>query len=283
MSTLTPTAPARHDPPWWVVLLALPLVGTTLVVAALGVLSGVSLIDAVSASRSVSRSVEMPAGGTVEVSATSAAVTIEAGPDGQVSVVDSMTVRSPTQALARQALDTFRQSGLSTTSSGVSVAIPTPEDFNLTAFQLQRRVTVRVPADAPLRLRGDSVAADIHDLRGDLDLSVGPGALRLKGVTVTGSDRVTSTAGAIDFEGTLQAGSLDIETHSGAINVALPAGTNASYDVATASGAIFVRPETGRSSASAGRDRSLTGAFGAGTGATLRVRATSGAISVTVR
>jgi len=283
MSTLNPGLPVRRDPPWWVVVLAIPLFGMTLILALLGGLSGVSLIDAISASRQVSQSIDLPPGGAVTISATSAAMTIEAGPDGQVSVVDVMSVRSPTSALAQQALDSFRRSVLSTDGGGVAVSVPTPEDFNLTAFQLNRRVTIRVPADVALKLDADSAAVDVHDLSGPLDLTVDSGAVRLKGVTVDGADHVSARAGAIDFEGSLVSGSLDVETQSGAINLLLPAGTNASYDVATTSGAIFVQPEHGTPTAAAGRGNAVTGILGDGSGAALRLRASSGAIAIRVR
>jgi hypothetical protein len=282
MSSLSPAQPVRHDPPWWVILLAIPLFGSSLIIAAGAGLSGISLIDAVSASRSATHSMQLAPGATVTVSATSAGVRIEAGPDGQVSVVDSMSVRSPTRSLARAALDTFAESSISTNADGDLVTVPALENFNLTAFQLDRNVTIQVPAGADLKLTGESVAADLHDLRGNLDLSIGSGAIRLQNVTVNGSDHITATAAAIDFEGQLEGGSLDIETDSGAIRLSLPAGTNASYDVATSSGAVFVRPQTGPPSAAAGTGSSLAGVLGSGVGTAIKLRARSGAISIQV-
>src|SRR5207237_6341264 len=109
--------------------------------------------------------------------------------------------RSATRGLARAALETFARSTISGTDAGATVAIPTPEKFNLSAFDVRREVTVRMPADAPLRLRGQAVSADIHDLSGTLDLSVQAGAIRLRNTIVNGSDRNARGAGAIGFQG----------------------------------------------------------------------------------
>ena len=284
MSAASPAAPlpVRREPPWWVVVLAVAFFAGSVSTGFLGALAGISLIDAVSASRDSSQSITLSPGGAVSISSSSGAVTVLPGPDGQVSVLDSVTVRSPTRDLARQALDTFEKSSLRAVGDGVAVDIPTQQDFSVVAFQFRRTVTVRVPADVALTMSGRSMAADIHDLSGPIDVHVTSGAIRLTGVTVNSADTITTTAGAIDFEGTLASGSLDVETHSGAINVRLPAGTNASYDVATTSGAIFITPEHGSPHASAGANNAATGVFGDGTGATLRLRATSGAISVRV-
>jgi hypothetical protein len=282
MSAISPAQPVRHDPPWWVVILAIPLFGTSLIFALFAGLGGVSLIDSVTASHSVTDTTELATGGSVTVNASSSAVVIEAGPEGQVSVQDWMQVKSPTRSLARAALSTFAQSSVSTTAAGDTVTIPSPEDFNLTAFNLDRRVTIRMPAGADLKLRADAAAVDLHDLRGNLDLTVSAGAIRLLGVTVNGSDRITATAGAVAFDGTLQGGTLDIETESGAIAVHLPAGTNASYDLATTNGAILVQPGGGQGTTEAGSNRTATGVLGTGGGTAIRLRARSGAVSLIV-
>jgi hypothetical protein len=282
MSTVSTAQPVRRDPPWWVVVLAIPLFGVSLLFAAGAGLTGVSLIDAVAASRSATHSMALAPGASVSVSATSAGLTIEAGPDGQVTVTDSMSVRSPTRSLARAALDTFAESSISASGGGDLVTVPAPENFNLFAFQLNRKVTIRMPAGADLKLSGESVAADIHDLRGNLDLSIGSGAIRLLNVAVSGSDTITATAAAIDFEGSLAGGSLDIETDSGAIRLSLPAETNASYDVATRSGALFIRPQSGSPTAALGTGSSLTGVLGSGVGTAIKLRARSGAITIQV-
>ena len=248
----------------------------------LAALSGVSLVDAVSADRQVTQTTAISPGGEVDITATNASLVIEVGTSDKVSVSDWMSVKSPTRSLARQALETFKRSSLSTHGSGVAVTIPTPEDFNLFAFSLDRQVTLKVPVDSPIVLRGQSVAADVHDLRGPLDLSVGSGAVRLKGVVVDGIDRVSTNAGAIDFEGSLESGSLDVQTESGAINLRLPAGTNASYDVATDHGAILIHPEHGNSTTLAGSNEAATGVLGSGGTTTIRLRASSGAIAVRV-
>jgi Putative adhesin len=274
--------PARHDPPWWVVVLAIPLFGASVILFAFAGLTGVSLIDSVTASRSISHSLELAPGGSVNVDVTGAGVVVEPGPAGQVSVEDWMQVKSPTRALARQALATLEQSAISAGPGGDTVSVPQPIDFNLLAFQVNRKVTVRVPADVSLKLTGGQVAADIHDLVGNLDVTVNAGAVRLVGVTVNGSDRIAATSGAVAFDGTLESGSLDVETESGAIAVHLPRGTNASYDVGTTNGAIFIQPETGRSTAAAGGARSFTGTLGNGGGTAIRLRARSGALTIIV-
>ena len=283
MSSIAQAPPVRRDPPWWVVLLAIPVFGSSLIFAFFAGVGGVSWIDAINASRQVSHSVPLASGGTVTVNVGNAGVVIEAGTPGQVSVADSMYVSSATRGLARAALTTFAESTITATEAGATIAIPTPQEFNLTALRLRRQVTVRMPAEAALVLRGQAAAADIHDLRGSLDLSVSSGAIRLKNVAVSGSDRIVATAGAIDFEGSLEGGSLDVETDSGAINLSLPSGTNASYDAATSSGAIVIQPKSGAPTFSAGTDRSLTGVLGQGGGTAIKVRANSGAISIRVR
>jgi hypothetical protein len=283
MSSYSPTAPAGHNPPWWVVVLTIPLFGAAILLMFGAGISGFSLVDSVSAHKSETQVAPLIPGGSVVINATSGGMVIEPGSDGEVSVTDSMTVNSPTRALARQALDTFRRSSIAHGAGGDTVTIPTPEDFNLLAFKLDRQVTVKVPIAAALTLRGRQVAVDVHQLTGNLDLQVGAGAVRLKDVVVSGADRVTASAGAIDFEGSLAGGSLDVETTAGAINIVLPAGTNATYDVATTNGAIFVQPEHGSATSMAGGgSRSATGVFGDGGAASLRLRAVNGAIAVNV-
>ncbi|TMC10728.1 MAG: DUF4097 domain-containing protein [Chloroflexi bacterium] len=282
MSTVTQTPPARREPPWWVVLLAIPLFGSSLLFAFFAGVGGISSIDAVTAGRQLSSSAPLVSGGTVTIDASHAGVRIEAGPAGEVSVVDSMRVRSATQGLARDALLTLARSTITSGDGGPTVAIPSSENFNLLAFEVQRQVTVRMPADAPLKLRGQAVAADIHDLSGPLDISAESGAIKLQNVVVSGTDKITATSGAVDFEGSLASGSLDVETESGAIHLALPRGTDASYDVGTSHGAIFIQPESGVPLISAGNNRSATGVLGAGGGAAIRLRAISGAISIRV-
>jgi hypothetical protein len=282
MSTITQSPPIRRDPPWWVVLLAIPLFGSSLVLAIFAGVGGVGWIDAINASREVTHSVPLAAGGTVTVDASSAAVVIEAGPSGKVSVADSMYVSTATRGLARAALSTLAQSTITATDGGATVAVPTSRNTNFAVLRFRRQVTVQMPADAPLALQGQAVGADIRDLRGTLNLNVGAGAIRLTNVAVNGSDRITATAGAIDFEGSLAGGSLDIETESGAIRLALPRGTNATYDVAASSGAIFIQPQGGTPIVSAGSDRSATGVLGAGGGTAIKLRANSGAISIRV-
>jgi hypothetical protein len=216
----------------------------------------------------------------VSIEATSGALRIEAGPEGQVSVEDSIEVRSATRGLARSALATFQESGLTSTAGGASITIRAPERFNRLAFDLRHQVTVRMPADAALRLRGQAVAADIQGLAGPLDLSVDSGAIRLQKILVNGADRITATAGAVDFEGSLAEGSLDVETDSGAIRLSLPRDTNATYDVATSSGAILIQQGSTFPVLAAGTQRSLTGVLGSGGGTAIKLRANSGAISV---
>ena len=108
------------------------------------------------------------------------------------------------------------------------------------------------------------------------------GGKREKGGEGKGKERGKEKEGEIELEGSLEQGSLDLETNSGAINLVLPAGTNATYDTSTTNGAIAVKPEGGPMSTTAGANRSLTGTFGTGSGATIRVRANSGAISIRV-
>jgi hypothetical protein len=229
----------------------------------------------------MSQSAELATGGAVTINSTGAMVTIEAGPDGRVSVADWVQVKSPTRSFARQALATFAQSAISATAAGDTVTVPA-QDFSLAAFRVDRRVTIRVPAGADLTLSGESGAADIHDLRGNLDVSFSAGAVRLTGITVNGNDRISATAGAVVFDGAVEGGTLDIETESGAIAVHLPAGSNASYDVATSRGAILVQPGTGAGITEAGANRSATGVLGTGGETAIRLRARSGAISLTV-
>src|SRR5207237_10425806 len=153
---------------------------------------------------------------------------------------DSMHVRSATRGLARAALETFARSTISGTDAGATVAIPTPEKFNLSAFDVRREVTVRMPADAPLRLRGQAVTADIDDVSGPLDLSVQAGAIRLRNTVVNGSDRIAARSGAIDFEGSLVGGSLDVETVSGAIHRAPPPGNTCSLHISATSAPALI-------------------------------------------
>jgi hypothetical protein len=265
-----------------VAVLAIPLVLASILLACMSMLGGISWIDAVAASRQASSSLPLAEGGGVSVTTTSGAIQIEAGPDGQVSVLDSLEVRSATRGLARSALDGLAPSRLSATASGVAVEVPATEPFHALAFQWDRRVTIRVPAAASVSFRGDSVAIELRRLTGKLDISVRSGAIRLKDVVVSSSDTVTTGAGAIDFEGSLAGGSLEIQTDSGAIRVQLPRGTNATYDAATSSGAIEIRPESGRPVHRSGTDRTATGVLGRSGGGAIKLRAGSGAIGVRV-
>lgn len=282
MSALSPAQPqtVRREPPWWVVILAIPLFGTSVIIAAFAGLSGVSLIDSVTASRAITHSEDLAPGGSVSINAAGAGVVVEPGPAGQVSVEDWLQVKSPTRALARQSLAGLEQSTIATSGSGDTVSVPRSGDFSLFAFQIIRRVTVKVPPDVALKLNGGAVGVEIRDLSGNLDVAVSAGAVRLVGVTVNGVDRITATAGAVAFDGRLESGSLDIETESGAIAVHVPSGTNASYDVGTSNGAILIQPETGGRTAVAGGARSFTGTLGNGGSTAIRLRARSGALTI---
>ena len=104
MSTLNPAPAVRRDPPWWLVVLTIPLVGLSLLMALFAGLGGVSWIDSVTASRQVTHTAPFPSGGTVAITAKGASVIIEAGPDGRVSVEVWMEVRTPTTSLAQARL-----------------------------------------------------------------------------------------------------------------------------------------------------------------------------------
>lgn len=282
MSTTNPTLPVRREPPWWVVLFAIPFVLSAVLFAGAGALAGLSWIDGVTAGRETSSSLPIDAGGAVSITATDAAVTVEAGPEGQVSVDDWMQVRGATRSSARSALDAFSASTIGADPRGVAVQVPS-DRFIWGVFELQRRVTVRVPPAAAVNVRGSAGALDVRGLSGPLDLNVASGAIRLRDVVVTGSDRVAASAGAVAFDGSLAGGDLDIETNAGAIQVTLPRGTDATYDAATTTGAILIRPESGFPSARRGPDASARGVLGGGGSSNVRLRANTGAISLTVR
>jgi hypothetical protein len=274
-----PQPAARREPPWWVVLIAVPLFLTSIGFALAAAIGGIGLIGSVTADKRVSATQPLASGGSVTIDVTQAAVDIRAGADGEVTVDDRLEVRSPTRSLARLALGAFTPATLTATPAGVRVEV-TSSRLNPFASVARHTLTISVPAGAQLTLTGEGVAANVRDLSGPIDFNVGAGAVHLQNMTVTGSDRITASSGAIDFNGAMAGGRLDVSTDSGAIHVRVPRGTNATYDVSTTSGPIFVRPESGQSQGQPGGAHSLSGMFGSGDDGSITLHATAGLVSL---
>jgi DUF4097 and DUF4098 domain-containing protein YvlB len=138
---------------------------------------------------------------------------------------------------------------------------------------------------APAWLRAKTATGDIMLTGGgeDIGASTISGVIRSRGGIVERM-RLESTTGAITFaNGLARAGSIEIDTHSGAVELELPRGGDVELDLATITGAIEndwsrARPVKGR------EERGMTLSASSGmSGARLAVRSFKGTIRIRAR
>jgi len=132
-------------------------------------------------------------------------------------------------------------------------------------------------APASVRLRSGGGTIIVRGARGDLTVSTVSGTISVGGGAITRA-RLESTAGAIDYKGSVApGGSLEVQTHSGDVTLRLPPATGADVELGTVAGAVSsefgpVPPATAK-----GRPRRVT--LGDGSAA-ITVRTFTGAIAL---
>lgn len=276
----TAAAGPRRSTPFWAQLLAVFAAFPAVVFALVATTLITGFIDGVSADRTTHSSEALTSGQVVQVEVGTGGVSVVAGPDGQVSVDDRVTVRAPTRDLARRVLDTYAGSRLERSPEGIRVLVSGPPG----GFAVSRssEVVVHVPAAARVIVNVATGGAQVRGLSGDLDLSTATGGFEVRDLTVSGHVRISARTGGIDIGGAtrMAGGTLDLTAESGGINVHLPGNTNARYDLSTATGAIEVRGSDGTKRTASGVGQTLTGTLGDGSGGLIRARASAGGIEV---
>jgi DUF4097 and DUF4098 domain-containing protein YvlB len=158
-----------------------------------------------------------------------------------------------------------------------------------------------------IRVNGNPAELNAEAIDGDISVTGAPGWLRAKSasgnVTVKGSTpdmgvstvsgtisiagarleraKIGSVTGPITFSGDIVKGaSVDVDTHSGALDFTIPRNTGADFDIASIAGAItndlnFARPAKGRY----GRGSELVMTNGSG-GAHVMVRSFKGSVTL---
>jgi hypothetical protein len=282
---MTSTLAANPTPrpiPFWVKLVAVLVALPTLAFSLLVAIGMTALIDGVTADHSVHVSAPLLAGQVVRIDTRQAHLVLVPGPDGQVSLDDTTSVRAPTRDLARRALDT-NPSHLETSPAGVHVTVAgAPAGFEVS--RSSQNVIVHVPAAAKVSVTVTAGGVDVRGLSGDLDMTADTGGFSLYDMTITGNVRVSAGAGGIDVgQGTRMAGgTLDLTARAGGVDVRLPADTSARYDLTAGAGGIDVALPGGVNRSAAGSHKSLSGVIGDGSGGQIRASTSAGGISLQV-
>ena len=131
-----------------------------------------------------------------------------------------------------------------------------------------------------LRAKSASGAVTFRGASSDAGISTVSGAVKIEG-GVFERTKVETVTGNVSFNGRLdRSGTFDFDTHSGAIDIAVPDKTNASFAVVTIAGSIAnnvsrTSPTTGRF----GRGSELTTETGDG-GAKISVRTFKGSVTL---
>jgi hypothetical protein len=255
--------------------IAVVIAAVTVLFCLPAILLGAVWLDSVSASRDFSQSVTFPAGGSLDIDAPGAGVDLVAGPAGAVTLTEKVSVRALTPDLARRALDSVPRNSLAATEHGASLRLGGNGFQPLTAIGFSHDLEVTLPADAAVSIRGTAGAVDARGLRGDLNIQLTAGAIQLRQMDVPHSVVVRTTAGAIEFQGSVESDAvLDLETVNGAIDVRVPRGSDARYDASTVNGAVQVDGQGG----SGRHATSASGVLGGSGSALITLRTTNGAI-----
>ncbi len=238
-----------------------------------------ALADGVTADRTSTQTAAIEPGATLSVEATSANLTILAGPAGQVRVDEHDTVRALTRRLAgitMARLHTSLEPGL----GGLTVT-PSSESFGTIAGFERREVTIYAPADVSVAVNIVSGDLRVSGVRGNISIVSESGTVRLEDMDVTGTATVHLVSGDVDFSGAIQGGQVELTTVSGSIHAYLPAGTNLHYQASTISGEIGLVPGQPRSVLGAGAvGQSASGDLGTGGPGSLTMNAISGNITL---
>lgn len=252
------------------VLLALVTVGFCLPAA----FAGAAWLDSVEASRDFTQSAPLPAGGEIEIQSLGTGIRLVPGPAGAVTMTETVTVRTLTPDLARRALDTLPHGRLVADGQDLRVQLDQAPFRPFPALGSSQDLKLAIPVDAPVKISGGAGAVDAGGLRGDVDIELSAGAVRLTNIDVAHSVVVRAIAGAILFSGRLESNAvLDLESVNGAIDVTVPPGSDARYSASTVNGAVSVPGgEGGRGGTSA------SGVLGGTGSAVITLRTTNGAI-----
>ena len=129
-------------------------------------------------------------------------------------------------------------------------------------------------ATGSITLRGSSEDAVLTTVSGPITVQSPPG-----GASPFGRSRFESVTGNVAFSGVpARGGTLDVDTHSGAVDLALPAALGADFDVTTISGTVTNALTAARPVAEA-RRRALVFSTGEG-GARITVRTFKGPVRI---
>lgn len=135
-------------------------------------------------------------------------------------------------------------------------------------------------AAASVRLRSGDGTIIVRGVRGDLTVSTVGGGISVGGAAIARA-RLESTAGAIDYKGSVApGGALEVQTHSGDVTLRLPPATGADVELGTVSGAVSSEFGPVPAATAKGRPRRVT--LGDGSAA-ITVRTFSGAIALAVQ
>lgn len=266
----------------WVKALAMVLV-------AVGTASAVSLaiaaaagVDGVTAEHSFTQSAELAGAGEVSIDLASGDVTVQAGPDGQVLVEERDAVRAPTRGLARLGLETVH-STMSTGPDGVRIENSADRRWPF-ATETERRVGVHVPKNTRLRVNTAAARVTIIGLGGDVSVDSAAGAVLLRDMDVSGQLSVHLSSGAINFDGKISGGHIDLRTVSGTVLAVIPRATNAHLEASTVAGPIVIDNRLPvRVLGTPGRGENVNGDIGSGGPATLTLNTISGPIVINTR
>jgi DUF4097 and DUF4098 domain-containing protein YvlB len=153
-----------------------------------------------------------------------------------------------------------------------------PRELNAEAIDGDIHV---IGSPAWLRAKSASGAVTLRGGSADAALSTVSGAVRVEGGPFERT-KIETVTGNVSFAGRVErSGTFDFDTHSGAIDVGIPDGSNATFSVVTIAGNI--NNKVSRASAAPGqfgRGSELTTEMGQGAGAKISVRTFKGSVTI---
>lgn len=210
--------------------------------------------------------IHVPYGASVQVDCTSAAIGVE-GVEGDL---DLRTVSGKIDAAG-----TGGRVRVETVSGSIDVE---GRPLSVEAKTVSGKLDILAASDTPLRTSPDA-ARSVRTSMERIGASTVSGNIDIESINLTLLECET-VSGSIDYIGALAPdGEADLETHSGRIDLQLPAGTPVSLDLNTFSGGIKSDFGGAVDSRSVGPGHSLEFAGGAGS-ARIHASAFSGSISV---
>jgi putative adhesin len=201
--------------------------GGLLLVAAVG--AGVVWADGFTVSLSSHHVYRVGGAPAVSIHAGAADLRVLPGADGQVTVDDSGFARTLTRELARSVSSGFRER-VTQGGGGLDLELGGGGFVGPWAVSQGRTVVVRVPASTRLRAAtgfGDVQLVGVR-VTAPSQVSADEGDVSLDSVSVESSLTVRTSLGNVDFRGRVgRAGTLQVTTVSGSVDLTLPATTDA--------------------------------------------------------